>query len=186
MTRNEKEKLLWKSKHKDYKVIGQDGHKKVLHLDSKTGSTILIAIKDLTDDELNDQLKYIKNPCRVKNPSDLSDLAGFTGGGNQYKHWLPGIQYTEGIKYVADKAGAYWLIDLVASYNNTKFRARYPFQVWTLKKTPQDKRSAAVATMKEDSGQPEVISQKISYTDFPLDKFEFYSIDGTIMLKSEY
>jgi len=40
--------------------------------------------------------------------------------------------------------------------------------------------------MKLDSDEPIKISQEIEFSDFPLDEFEFYLMDGVILLKSEY
>jgi hypothetical protein len=42
-----------------------------------------------------------------------SDLAQFTGSEQWFKHFL-GPVFTEGVKHVADTAGAYWLIDSIA------------------------------------------------------------------------
>lgn len=50
------------------------------------------------------------------------DLSPFTGTEHWYKHWLGGLLYTDGVKYVADQAGAYWLIDAIASYQGGRGR----------------------------------------------------------------
>lgn len=105
-----------------------------------------------------------------------ADLNMFTGTGKYFKHWL-GIVYTDGVKYVAESAGAYWLIDLVASY-----RRKEPFQVWEL----TVKNGKATATMREDSNEPILVCQEIAYTDFPLDYIKLYLIDGVLLLPSEY
>ena len=105
-----------------------------------------------------------------------TDLEQFTGTEQYYKHWL-GINYTDGVKYLADRAGAYWLIDLIVSY-----RRKEPFQIWRLEK----KDKGWLATMQEDSDQPVLVRQEIEYSDFPLDKIELWLIDGVLLLKSEY
>lgn len=109
-----------------------------------------------------------------------SELDMFTGTQHWYKH-MCGTTYTDGIKYLADKAQAYWLLDIVASYQ-PKHKDK-PFQIWKL---TVNKDQTAVVTMKEDSNKPIVIKQKIPYTDFPLHEIEFYCIDGVMLLKSEY
>ena len=43
------------------------------------------------------------------------DLAQFIGTSQYYRHNL-GLLYTDGVKYVADRGGAYWLIDAIASW----------------------------------------------------------------------
>ena len=46
-----------------------------------------------------------------------TDLRQFTGDLVRYRHALhPQVIYTPGVQYVADKGGAYWLIDAIASY----------------------------------------------------------------------
>ena len=107
-----------------------------------------------------------------------SDLSYFTGTVDYHRHWLGGV-YTDGVQYLAEQAGAYWLIDAIFSY-----RRREPFQIWTLKKNADD--SGAVLTMQEDSGERAKVRQKIPYTDFPLDQISLYLIDNVLLLTSEY
>lgn len=89
--------------------------------------------------------------------------------------------YTDGVRYLAEKAGAYWLIDLVGSYQHNL--RRVPFQVWQL--TVNDAHSALV-TMREDDGLPTKVRQEIAYADFPLRTFSWYCIDNIMLLKDEY
>ncbi len=105
------------------------------------------------------------------------DLSQFTGTAKYYKHFTGSLVYTDGVKYLADKAGAHWLIDIVASY-----RRKEPFQVWELKVADQK----GVVTMKEDTDKPELVKQKIPFTDFPLESITLYLIDGVLLLPSEY
>lgn len=108
------------------------------------------------------------------------DLRQFTGTERYYQNFT-GLRYTDGIHYLAEKAGAYWLIDLVGSYQP---RLRHvPFQVWQL--TVHDDQSALV-TMREDDGEPTKVRQEIAYTDFPLRTFSWYCIDNIMLLKNEY
>jgi len=110
-----------------------------------------------------------------------ADLMQFTGTDNHYKTILPKIVYTDGVQYLAEKAGAYWLIDLVASWQLHKKVRSETFQVWTLTVTG----SKAVA--KADDGNGNVVAkQVIEYTDFPLAEVKLYCVDGCIMLPSEY
>jgi len=121
----------------------------------------------------------------------LSDLSQFTGTENYYKH-LFGIVYTDGVKYLADAANCYWLIDAIASHQlNSKVR-REEMQFWTL----EVKGNKAELYLRHDTNTPKIVRQKIEYTDFPFQgKFdhlwlELGSIDGihpakVLMLKSE-
>ena len=108
------------------------------------------------------------------------DLRQFTGTEHYYRHFT-GLVYTDGVRHLAERAGAYWLIDLVASYQH-KLRS-VPFQVWELR--VNDDHSARI-TMREDDGQPLKVRQEIEYADFPLRSFEWYCIDKVMLLKNEY
>lgn len=109
-----------------------------------------------------------------------NELNQFSGTENWYKHWL-GILYTDGVKYLAEKANAYWLIDVVASYQKTL--KDVPFQLWTL--TVKEDRSAIIQ-MREDGDVPPRVEQFIEYSDFPLESIKLYFIDGVLLLPSEY
>ncbi len=45
--------------------------------------------------------------------------------------------------------------------------------------------SKAVVTCQEDTGAAYLVEQFIEYTDFPFD-YEFYVVDGVMMVKTEY
>jgi hypothetical protein len=47
-----------------------------------------------------------------KRPITESDLAQFIGTENYYRYL--GINLTDGVKFLADEAGAYWLVDIVS------------------------------------------------------------------------
>lgn len=108
------------------------------------------------------------------------DLCQFTGTEHYYRHFT-GLRYTDGIKYLAEHAHAYWLIDLVASYQHKLHNV--PFQLWEI--TVHDDRSA-LATMREDTNCRPRIRQEIEYTDFPLRTLTWYCTDNIMLLKSEY
>lgn len=111
-----------------------------------------------------------------------SELAMFTGTENYYKHHgLYGITLTDGIKYMAEKCNAYWLLDVINSHQTHKIRQNN-FQIWTLER----KGDGCVVYMRTDSDQPKLVNQAIEFTDFPMQKFECYLIDNVLLLKSEY
>jgi hypothetical protein len=111
----------------------------------------------------------------------IEELNQFTGTENYYKHWLGKIVYTDGVKYLADKADAYWLIDLIASYQPTI--KNVPFQIWVLK-VNADK--SAEITMHADTNEPILVKQSIKQTAFPLDEIKLWLIDSVLILPSEY
>ena len=43
-------------------------------------------------------------------------LAQFTGSELFHAHWLRRFVYTDGVEYLAEKCGAYWLLDAIASW----------------------------------------------------------------------
>lgn len=125
-------------------------------------------------------------------PEELKqDLRQFTGT-EGYTRWSPlfrNFVLTDGAKYLAENAGAYWLMDAVAThvgaYRNEPFvvakLARYKAK-WMLELTDGNDDSEPFAT------------QLIEYSDFPLDEIELYVIPQevesgsvwVILLPSEY
>lgn len=113
----------------------------------------------------------------------VNALAGFTGSELFYKHSIGKFIYTDGVKYLAEQARCYWLLDVVGSYQHLKKVKEVPFQLWEL--TVNEDQTALV-TMKEDSDTPVIVKQKLPYTDFPLPYIKLYLTDGVVMLPSEY
>ena len=128
-----------------------------------------------------DELLTIKEHKREQ---VLYGLEFFTGSQVLFKHWF-GFRYTQGVKYIADEAGAYWLIDAILSHQNRTLLNKYPnlkeFQIWRL----EVKNDSGLLICEEDTDQP-VLSQKIHYTDFPLEEIKFFLIDRIILLPGEY
>jgi hypothetical protein len=108
----------------------------------------------------------------------------FTGSESLFQHSLIGhIRYTEGVQYVADVAGAYWLIDEVTLNQLNQTVAAEPFQHWKL--IVDLGRHSAVLTC-DDGNDVVVFTKRIEFTDFLLDEIRFYFVGNTIMLPSEY
>jgi hypothetical protein len=117
----------------------------------------------------------------ANNNLNESDLAHFTGTETWHRH-MTGATFTDGVKYVADKGGAYWLIDeiLFAQKFEKSVKAQ-PFQVWKL----AVKDNSATLTC-EDGNYNVVYEKPIAYTDFPMAEVKFYFTDNVLMLPSEY
>ncbi|MBA7602213.1 hypothetical protein ES703_09299 [subsurface metagenome] len=118
------------------------------------------------------------------------ELNGFCGTQHYYRHFTGG-KFTDGVKHLADRTGAYWLIDAVFSYQVSKKIRDLPFQVWTLKVLRSElgknkNEPMAVLEMKEDTDEPIKVRQKIEYTDFPKGELKLYLINGVLLLPSEY
>jgi hypothetical protein len=113
-----------------------------------------------------------------------SDLNQFTGSENWYRHGLNrNVTYTDGAQYLADKGGAYWLLDAIAICQlHEKRVAAEEFQVWKL--TVREDRTATFVC--DDGNDNIVYTQHIEFTDFPLDEVTLYFANNVIHLPSEY
>lgn len=111
-----------------------------------------------------------------------AQLSQFTGTQYYYKHL--GLKLTDGVKFLCEQAGAYWLLDAIASHQPEVMKDPMlaGIQFWTLK-VNLDK--SAVLVCERDTDDP-VITQKIEYTDFPLERIQLYVQQGVVMLPSEY
>jgi hypothetical protein len=112
------------------------------------------------------------------------DLRRFTGSEHWYRHGINRrVLFTDGAKYVADTAGAYWLLDEIAiiqPYN--KRVAAEGFQLWKLTVRPDHS-----ATLSCGDGNGHIVfTKEIEYTDFPLDEIALYFVNNVIHLPSEY
>ena len=125
-----------------------------------------------------------------------AELPHFTGTEEYHRivyPWLRNTDFllTDGAKHLADKAGvisgtAYWLIDILASYQREKPVKEEPFQVWKL----TVKESVGKVTCDDGNGRI-LVSQDIPFVDFALDEATLYvssdEYNGIIvMLPSEY
>lgn len=133
----------------------------------------------------------------AKRSQELQDeLQHFTDDLERWRHPLyRKLIYTPGIRHLAERAGAYWLIDAIASWlSSRQFRAAVQHDTrigdihfWKL--AVADDRSA-VLTAVADSGEKPFIHQAIEFTDFPLAAIDLYcAFDGshwTMMLPNEY
>lgn len=115
------------------------------------------------------------------------NLAKFTNTGTLYQVALFNrTGCTEGAKFVADTAGAWWLLDIIVSYQfNAKVKPA-KFQVWDL--TVWEDRTATLEC-KDDTGHL-IISHEIADCDFPIPEITLWFSHQpqqlpTILLPSE-
>jgi hypothetical protein len=113
----------------------------------------------------------------------LDQLGQFTGTENWYRHPIArNVTFTDGVKYVADEAGAYWLLDEIALVQPYEKAVRAEeFQVWKL----AVKGSKAALTCDDGNGRV-VYRKKIPFTDFPAEGITLWFTGGVILLPSEY
>jgi len=119
----------------------------------------------------------------IKQAITEENLANFYGSEHFYR--FHHMVITDGVKFLMDN-GAAWLMDIIWSYQGIK-KLQTPmlrdFQLWTLKVNLEKK--TAVVTCRADSNIPPAITQKIPYTDFPLEEIKLYVENDTILLPSE-
>jgi hypothetical protein len=111
-------------------------------------------------------------------------LAQFTGTEHYYRIY-PRVVLTDGTKYLADRAGCYWLMDLYASHLASVDPNIESFTCLKL-----TKRGLGAEIVVEDGYTHALAKQQIEYTDFPLESFTFYAVWSgefwVLMLRSEY
>jgi len=124
-----------------------------------------------------------------------NNLEHFCGSEQLHRNLL-GIRYTDGVKYLAQNAKCYWLIDAIASHqpNVRKIQSLREFKLWFLHVgnshefiKPKGK-NKAVLTCLEDTPTSETkhaVIQQIEYTDFPLSEIKLYLQDKILLLPSE-
>ena len=118
----------------------------------------------------------------AKKSLDPEIMRQFTGSEHWYRHWAGGITFTDGAKYVADTAGAYWLLDEIAlAQKYVKEVAAEEFQAWKLTVNPD-----STATLSCEDGNDNVVFTKaIEFTDFPPDGVTLWFENDVIYLPSE-
>lgn len=111
-------------------------------------------------------------------------LRQFTGTTTWFRHGLiRDVLFTEGAQYVAEAAGAFWLIDEIAfAQHYERPVAAESFQHWKLHVNSDH---SALLTCDDGNGQV-VFSKSVPYSDFPLDEISLYFTNHVILLPSEY
>lgn len=109
-------------------------------------------------------------------------LAQCYGSETFYRHGLSGLVYTEGIHFLAESADCYWLLDAIGSYQTRAMRDPMlsEIQFWKLKVTGKK----AILSCERDEDDV-AFSQKIEFTNFPLEEITIYVENGTMLLPSE-
>ncbi len=124
------------------------------------------------------------------NKMNLSELSNFTGTEGYTRHrFIPnstGVLLTDGVKYLAENAGAYWLMDIILSIlpqiRNEEF--------WTVKlKVKNNKGQVTI----DDGNNNVLYTQRVHFCDFPEPGIKLFVSDNrdygeepVIMLPSEY
>ena len=123
---------------------------------------------------------------RPPTPAELLSHLAHCTGTEQYHRTHPGLLATDGAKYLADAAGAYWLLDIA----------------WSVLRKITDEFAVLELTLEAGSSRAEVLihegreprtvyhRQSIPYTDFPLPSIKLYiqenGLERVVMLPGEY
>ena len=111
-----------------------------------------------------------------------ADLDNCTGTETYHRiSMLAKFNSTDGVKVLADKGKAYWLIDAIASYQMYPVVRNMEFQFWTL----ITKNRKGILTLTDGDGKV-IKKQEIPYTDFPLSRVQLYLTNNVLLLPGEY
>jgi len=112
----------------------------------------------------------------------LEQLPHFTGTEQHWHHpYFSGYYYTDGIRFIAQKAEAYWLLVHILSNQKIPDLKGQEFQVWRMKVAD----SSAVITV-EDGDKNILKKFDIPFTDFPLNELTLWVEGNVLLLPSEH
>lgn len=110
-------------------------------------------------------------------------LRQFTGSEQYYFNPLfDKFRYTEGVKYLVENTGAYWLTEYIFSNQSKKSLMNEHFQAWKLQ---VHKDNSAIINV-EDGNHNKLARFRIPFTDFPLPKIDLWLIGHVLILPNEY
>jgi len=113
----------------------------------------------------------------------LAELRQFSGSEILYYNPLfHKFRYTEGVKYLAENAHCYWLLDMIFGNQYDLNLATHEFQTWKIQVTENHK---AVINV-EDGNNNILKTYNLDFTDFPLDEMTLWFTDRVLLLPSEY
>lgn len=113
-----------------------------------------------------------------------TNLRCMTGTEHYYSLGWFGMVCTDGVKMMVSLCEANWLIDIIVSYQCERKFKNQNFQVWSLKMNKNGNGAKVICT---DGNDNKLVSQKIYYTDFPLEEgITLWVENGVILLPSEH
>jgi len=124
---------------------------------------------------------------RTQKEAIMQELSQFTGTETYYKASCFGnLVLTDGMNYLRNKLNCFWLIDIVASVQHLKdIQEEKTFIVWLIE-VKKDKSFIVTAWNDTPYESRKLYEQEGKYTDFLLDRFEFYQESEVLLLKSEH
>lgn len=93
-----------------------------------------------------------------------------------YKTIFGNVVYTEGVKDLAETNGAYWLIDLIASYQHELGAPEHDFQLWELSVSG----GSGKVTCRKDTDELPDVEQEVVLTEYPKAYTKLYVEHGAV------
>lgn len=122
----------------------------------------------------------------AQSPLTQEDLVNPPWSETHYIHKLTGLKYTEGVRNVAVKGGAYWLLDKIAILTWFGQHDLHPnssdFACWKLKVGAGSNNSLRC----EDGNGNRLYEERIEFTDFPLPEIAIWREGDVFLLPSEH
>ncbi|MCP4158757.1 MAG: hypothetical protein GY760_01675 [Deltaproteobacteria bacterium] len=115
-------------------------------------------------------------------------LQHFNGSEMFYKIPLIGTRFTDGLKYLANKAECFWLITdasvIAKSLSNRSHFITIDFKRLSGKEREEEQCEAII---KYSDGNGNIYEMhRYNITDFPLDELRLFFVNNTLMLPGEY
>ncbi|MCU7550419.1 hypothetical protein OCK74_14960 [Chitinophagaceae bacterium LB-8] len=104
------------------------------------------------------------------------------GSDHFFQHRPSRIYFSQGVKDLADICSAYWLLELIISYQCKRRIKAEGFQVWELKRINED-RFIVTAT---DGNHHRLVYHYLPQCDFTYDLATIWLIRGVLVLPVEY
>lgn len=108
----------------------------------------------------------------MKTVEEIKEILANATCSEQYHKFFfhpAGPYCTDGARDIAEAAGAWWLLDAIASHQGNR-RLDPTFQVWKLTRN----KTGQGAMLRGYNDTTPIVSQRISYTDFPLSEITFW------------
>lgn len=122
---------------------------------------------------------YELNKVKQSSKELKANLEQFYGTENYFTNPLVKYKYTDGVKYFAENAGAYWLLQEI---NGLYVKLGSPSFLNIVVKSNKKKADIIV-----DDGNDKVLTKKhIGFTDLPEGEWQFFLTDNVLMIPSEY
>ncbi|MDP3332203.1 MAG: hypothetical protein Q8S55_09500 [Methylococcaceae bacterium] len=110
-----------------------------------------------------------------------SELMQFIGTEHWYEHSLvPAMTYTDGVKYFAEQAESYWLLDVIAT-EYYPMLTEQPFLFITV-----ESKNGSCDIFVKDGNNEELKSKHVSLTTLIEGTWNFYLFNDVLLLPSEY